>query len=161
MTNWTNFYQQGLIKEYEFAKLLLNYGGKIEHSSKSVDIHDHVDLIWTLEDKKITFDVKSLKKHNRNDVVFDDSIHWIELQNVNGKKGWLYGKAKYIAFETNTSWIIVSRVKLINWIDNKIVDKTISNSKELYRLYRRSGRLDIIIKILTDDLKEIGKTLIK
>lgn len=105
--------------------------------------------------------MKSLKKHNRNDVVFDDSIHWIELQNVNGKKGWLYGKAKYIAFETNTSWIIVSRVKLINWIDNKIVDKTISNSKELYKLYRRSGRLDIIIKILTDDLKEIGKTLIK
>lgn len=50
-------------------------------------MYNHIDLYWTLDDKTYSFDVKSMKKHNRKDELPDDSIHWIELQNVQGRPG--------------------------------------------------------------------------
>lgn len=162
MANWNNYYNLGIQIEQSFAqKLVSTHGGIIHHSSKHEDINDHIDLIWTINDKQYTFDVKGVKKNNRIDTNYNDSIHWIELQNVNGKKGWLYGKAQYIVFETNINWIIVKRLKLIDFIDSKITDRTITNTKELYTLYRRTGRKDVITKIPTSDLLQIGKILIK
>ena len=155
--NWYDFYQQGLQKEDEFAKLLVEQcGGEIKHSTRSEDINHHVDLIWTVEGKDVYFDVKGLRKANRSDTNYDDSIHWVEIQNVKGKEGWLYGRAHYIAFELNDEWLIVKRVDILKLIDEKVLDKTIKTSKELYTYYQRKGREDIIIKALSEDLKRIA-----
>lgn len=155
--NWFDFYQQGLRKEDEFAKLLVEQcGGKIKHSTRSDDINYHVDLIWTIEGKDVYFDVKGLRKANRSDTNYDDSIHWVEIQNVKGKEGWLYGRAHYIAFELNNEWIICKRTAILKLISEKVLDKTIKTSKELYTYYQRKGREDIIIKVLSEDLKRIA-----
>lgn len=41
-------------------------------------------------------------------------------------------------------------------MDEKVSDKTIKTSKELYTYYQRKGREDIIIKVLSEDLKRIA-----
>ena len=101
-----------------------------------------------------------MKKSNRKDAIPDDQIHWVELQNVRGNPGWIYGKANFIAFELNNSWLIVKRQKLIELIDKKVVDKTISKSKDFYTYYQRWGRNDIIVKVKTSDLREIANFIL-
>lgn len=162
MTKWEDFYRKGLLKENEFADLLVaKEGGITKHASKKDDIYGHVDIIWTINDHDYLFDVKSLKKANRSDCTPDDSIHWIELQNVNGNIGWLYGKAHYIAFETLSDWLIVKRADIINMLKNKIVDNAISKSKNFYTFYQRDGRQDIVVKVPTKDLREIARNVLK
>lgn len=161
MSKYNQFYKVGLAKEDAFAKLLVDtYGGKTRHSSKEDDMYNHLDIIWSFNNKDYSFDVKGLKKHNQKDINTDDSIHWIEIQNVRGNKGWIFGKADYIAFETNENWLIVRRNDIIDWIDKKVIDKTIVYSKDLYTYYQRYGRDDIVVKVLTEDLRKIAHATI-
>jgi hypothetical protein len=97
-------------------------------------------------------DVKALKKRRRSDPSVDDSIHWVELQNVNGDAGWLFGLADNIAFETLTEWLIVSRTALIDSLKSSIF-KEFVDTPEIYRMYRRKGRNDVIVLVPTKDLK--------
>lgn len=157
----SKFLHEGRKKELEFAQLLVQlYGGKIYKSTINDDIHKHVDLWWKYNGKIVGFDIKSMKKHSRLDQNTDDSIHWIELKNVNGDLGWLFGQAHYIVFETFDSWLIVRRLDLIKFIKSKIVNNIISNSKGLYTYYRRNNKRDIIVKVLTKDLKIIARKVI-
>lgn len=162
MSRYQDFYKVGLAKEDSFAKLLVDtFGGETKHASKEDDMYNHLDIIWTFNGKDYSFDVKGLKKHNQKDINTDDSIHWIEIQNVRGNKGWIFGKADYIAFETNNDWLIIERKSIIDWIDRKVVDKTIVYSKDLYTYYQRYGRQDIVVKVLTEDLRQIAKKILK
>lgn len=140
------FLTLGKQKEQEFINMLSNH----EFASKEQDIKEHWDLKFS-----IRIDVKSLKKDSRNDKTPNEDIHWIELSNVNGGKctGWLYAElVDYFAFETIDYWILVSKMKLQDFIEKKCKGKKIEHSKELYTLYSRAGRRDIIVKIKTLDL---------
>ena len=161
MNKWSDFYQTGLAKENEFGDLLIKKnGGSYVHASSRDDMWNHIDLFYTKDDKTYSFDVKSMKKSNRKDATPDDQIHWVELQNVRGNPGWIHGKANFIAFELNNSWLIVKRQKLIELIDKKVIDKTISKSKDFYTYYQRWGRNDIIVKVKTSDLREIANFIL-
>lgn len=52
---------------------------------------------------------------------------------------------------------MVRRKDIINLIDLKVIDKTISKSKDFYTYYQRDGRKDIIVKIPTIDLEKIAR----
>lgn len=158
MSKWIDCSKLGKEKEREFSQLLLSkFGGEMIKSSKNDDMYNHIDLIWRYRGGEYSFDVKSAKKANRSDNIPNYDINWIELQNVRGNLGWLYGKADYIAFETFTNWLIVRRRDIINLIDLKVIDRTISKSKDFYTCYQRDGRQDIIIKIPTSDLEKIAR----
>ena len=119
-------------------------------ASEHEDIHEHWDFSFN-----IRIDVKTMKKLNRNDEDYNEDIHWIELRNVHGNKGWVHGKAQVIAFETKGSWILVERPRLIELLDSKILDKeNFVTSPELYRIYRRSNRNDAVVLVPTNDLKD-------
>lgn len=161
MNKWSDFYQAGLAKENEFGDLLIEKnGGSYVHASSRDDMWNHIDLFYTKDDKTYSFDVKSMKKSNRKDATPDDQIHWVELQNVRGNPGWIYGKADFIAFELINSWLIVNRKIIIEWIDKKVIDKTISKSKDFYTWYQRWGRNDILVKVKTSDLREIANFIL-
>ena len=49
------------------------------------------------------------------------------------------------------------RKDIVNLIDLKVIDKTISKSKDFYTYYQRDGRQDIIVKIPTIDLEKIAR----
>ncbi len=102
----------------------------------------------------ISVDVKKKNTKNSNTWVY------IEYSDSKGGKGWIYGSAQFIVFETGSSFIFVPRKNLLDWLsssqivrwDLPYVDKP-WNSK--YRLFRRSGTLETISQIKVSDLLNV------
>jgi hypothetical protein len=144
------FLSDGKIKEKEFIDLVKKPPHNIVIPSTEQDINEH----WDVSIDGVKFDIKGLKKVNRTDEEYNPDIHWVELENVHGNTGWLYGLADYIAFETKESWLIVDRLILINLI-NKNLKTEITTTPQPYKLYRRRGRYDVITIVPTSDLIKI------
>jgi hypothetical protein len=148
-----SFLKDGKEIEKEFSELFKD----VVFSSKEEDINEHWDL-------KISFkyDIKSVKKINRDDSYPNENYHFVEIKNVNGKLGWLYSEADFFVFETFNYYIIVKKEKLQEFVKNN-VKKTKVNSpdKALYCLYQRSNRKDIITMVNSLDLMYIADTTIK
>lgn len=142
----------GKLKEAEFSKLF----SKVVNSTKDEDMYEHWDVNIGAK-----IDVKSLKKESREDLMYNENFHWIELLNVNGDRSWLYGDADYFAFETNDYWLLVEKHKLQDFMELKTKDKSIGHSKDPYELYRRTGRKDIVVKVKTIDLFYLATQIIK
>jgi len=106
------------------------------------------------------FDMRKLKKVRRGDSEVNENFHYVELKNVQGKNGWLYGKTNFFAFETYDYWIIIEKEKLQDFIKNKCKDKIRCETPTLYQLYTRKNRMDIIVLVKTIDLMAIAKTVI-
>ena len=135
------------------------FGGKCYKATDKQDMYEHIDFFWeTPKGETIGIDAKGIKKNKQKDKKKDDSIHWVEIQNVNGRLGWLYGKAKYIAFRTFTDIIYVKLSTLQKFVEDKIHGKTLvyQNPSECYIPYQRFGRKDMVIKVPTDDLRAIA-----
>lgn len=142
------FLSKGKEKEKEFMAL---FKTAVE-STKEEDIHGHIDL-------KIfaSVDVKGMKKISREDKSATEQFHWLEIKNVQGKPGWLYGDADFFAFETLDYWIVVDKVDLQQLIKKKVVKELVFETKKaLYKLYRRAGRQDVITLVKTLDLMKIA-----
>lgn len=146
----TDFLIEGKNKELSFANLFNSYS----LSNKSQDIIEH----WDVSFGKIKIDVKGLKKINRNDISTNENFHWIEIKGITGHLGWLYGEADYFAFETNKYWIIVNKHELQDFIKNNTIKEY--RNKELYYLYSREGRKDIMTLITSLDLCSISEAII-
>lgn len=140
----------GKISELEFSKL---FNG-VNVADKNSDMYEHWDL--SIETK---IDVKSIKKQSREDLTYNENFHWVEIKNVNGDNGWLYGLADYFAFETDDYWIIVEKGRLQDFIDKKC-DKNIGKTKDPYCFFSRKDRKDIIVKVKTLDLVFISSKLL-
>jgi len=146
-----SFLKRGKKTEEEFAKLFKNY----RKSNKSQDINEH----WDLEiSHKI--DVKGLKKVKRSDSDVNEHFHWVEIKNVHGNKGWLYGDADYFAFELQNFWVIVYQEDLQNRIANKTTKKYY-DKPTVYALYQRRGRRDVMTILPSYDLCSIATAIVE
>lgn len=147
--------------EVQFKEIAEKLGNQVAKASFREQI-SHIDFhILNQKGEKYTVDVKSRKKIKRKDNNVDDEVIWIEFKNVQGKNGWIYGAANFIAFERENSFLIVSRPALAKLCE-KIVDLSQINANikyPLYTGYQRYGRKDLLslIKIedITDNLKHI------
>jgi len=156
------FYLNGRLDE-DFVMNAVKHtlGGEVERSSKHEDVYEHIDFWWDSPRKgRIGIDVKGLNKNKRGDTKYDDSIHWLELQNVQGNDGWLKGNAEYIAFKTNRNIIFVNRKKLLDFATEAIKNKEVvyDTPRECYVPYKRLkwGRDDLSLKALTSDLLKLA-----
>lgn len=141
-----------------------HFGGNVEKSTKEEDIKLHVDFWWISEEgERYGIDVKGKRKEKRSDTNVSSKINWIEIQNVNGKEGWIYGKSSYIVFIVDDYALYVPRKKLVDLVENKVKNKQILKEmpSETYVPYQRKDRKDIIVKIPNDDLIKISKHIIK
>jgi hypothetical protein len=128
---------------------------EIIESTTEQDMNERWDFQVNLK-----FDVKGLKKIRRSDTKTDENFHYIELKNVNGKNGWLYGEATHFSFETNDYWVIIEKNKLQNFIKQKCKDKIKCAVPTLYQLYTRKNRKDVIVLVKTIDLMAIADFII-
>lgn len=142
-TGDSNAYDRGLAAEEAFRKLL---GATAIRSGKYSDRLDHWDL-------SVKFDIKKIRS---SDEFGESTYHWVELMNVNGNKGWLYGEADYFAFETSRHWVIVDANVLRDYILIEVTNTEIVSQKVPYRVYRRVGRFDKVVMIPTLDLCALG-----
>jgi hypothetical protein len=146
------FLKRGKKTEEQFASLFKN---AIE-TNKEENTKDHVDL-----NISVGIDVKGLKKINRSDEETNEHIHWIELFGITGLKGWLYGKAEFFAFELKNYWVVVAKEDLQKFIAEKCKNKIHVDKPELYKLYQRKGRKDLITLVTSYDLLYICTSQIK
>ena len=147
-------FEIGQTAEERFASLL--EGSR--RATTQEDMHGHWDVMSATGMK---FDVKAMKKWKRADPEPTDRIHFVELRNVQGKLGWLYGEADYIAFETRAHWIVVKRRTLMPFIEGLTENSEQSLKPAVYRLYQRTGRKDLMTVVPTVDLLAISEEIIK
>lgn len=154
---------KGKLNEYKVGENLIKAcGGTYEFANFQEDTQQNVDIWWYSPKKgKLGIDVKGIKKHHRSDddSEIDDTIHWLEIVNTQGKKGWIYGKMDYIAFMMKTKILFIKPENLYGMILYGVVGKDISlenNNLPFYQPYRRKNRNDIIIKVPSADLEKIS-----
>lgn len=134
---------------------------KIERATRDQDMYDHIDFFVN----DISYDIKSIKKRCAKDEDVDEGIIWVELRNVRGDKGWLYGKCKRIAFELRNSFAVVERTELQQLVDSLLIDK-FKHPPEAYHKYGRKFNpeererrgfdcKDITTFLYLDDVREI------
>lgn len=157
--------KEGREDEIYVKEILEKEGMIVSFAEEKEDMYQHIDL-WVEHKgnmKGIGIDVKGRKKDRQKDNKFNDNIHWIERQNVNGRNGWLYGSAKSIAFRTNDYVIFVPRKRLIDLVETKtdLTSYVIDCPKECYVQYKRQkwGRDDLSLKVPTKDLIEIASSI--
>lgn len=153
--------KQGREAEEKFIKLF----PLVRKATKEEDIIQHWDVMVELDEtvkNVVKVDVKGLKNDDRFDLYPNENIHWVEIQNVDGKTGWLYGESDLIAFETEDYFILVGTKKLRRFLERKmgytkqtIKDIKPKHVKDPYVFFQRKGRKDIIVKVKTVDLMHI------
>lgn len=115
-------------------------------SSKEEDMYMHVDY-WH-DDQGV-----DVKGNNMPDEI------WVEMKNVNGHKGWLFGEATTIAFDMPevTGFVVVDRSELVDYCRDNVDFTSLVTKEEAYkRCYRRKDRMDLITKLALQDLQELN-----
>jgi hypothetical protein len=163
MNNYQSFLQKGKQVELNFANKHLT---DFILADKEEDIFEHWDvkgICAVISLNSLKFDVKGLKKTNRSDTQYQDEDAWVEGTTVDGRKGWLKGKADYIVFERNNSWLLVEREELLNFTTSKLKENNYKKGKGKYMIYTRLNRKDKITLVPFEDIKKLStaKELIK
>lgn len=144
--------ERGQAVEAEFVATAKAKGYTVEESSIEVDRKDHIDYYITKNGVTKSVDIKSIRGvgsgRDKNEYT------WIELQNVNGRRGWLYGKQDLIVFERTDHWLFVDRHSLARWIafvvdENKIVDR---QGDPMYSLYSKDTDKSLTTMIRYSDM---------
>ena len=134
-----------------FVSLIERVGGVATESTlqeqfKGIDYH--VDLSGKV-------DVKSKRRSRDGEDSPDTKLIWLEMKNVQGRNGWVYNEADYIAFERTNEFLVVKRLSLCELIEN-LVDMNeyvLSPAECMYNLYSRIGRKDLLTKVHVDDVR--------
>jgi hypothetical protein len=140
-----------------FSEMAKKLGWQVAPSSQDENIDEHWDFQITNGQDSFKVEVKSSKRIHRNDNQAQPDFTWVELRNVRGEVGWLFGKADLIAFEKETSFIFIKRLDLLKVVNQKVnlVAKVKHPDNALYKIYTRDGRKDKLTLLLTDDIEEI------
>lgn len=154
---------EGEISEKKFEKILNSRGFKFRKSTPYEDSIYHIDYyacrthdLKNFDKNALSFDVKSKKRVSRNNKNYSTDFIWIELKNVKGYDGWLYGSQQFIAFEFENYFLIVNRESLLEKVNSLISNakKVFRSTDALYNLYTRKNRKDCITMITVSDLMD-------
>lgn len=134
---WGNSFKKGNLTEERFTRAV--YG--CEPSSKEDNINRHIDYRF----RGSSVDVKGNNEPREI---------WVEIKNVRGDKGWLYGDADWIAFDMPEvqGFMCVSREELKEFIEGNVTKRYVSKKDSYLKLYQRKDRKDVITKIVITDL---------
>jgi hypothetical protein len=163
MNSYQAFLQKGKQVELNFANKHLK---DFILADKEEDMLEHWDvkgICAVISLNSLKFDIKGLKKTNRSDTQYQDEDAWVEGTTVDGRKGWLKGKADYIVFERNNNWLLVEREELLNFTTSKLKENNYKTGKGKYMIYTRLNRKDKITLVPFEDIKTLStvKELIK
>jgi len=163
MAKFKKSIEEGLQGEKRFKTIIESFDLTARESSFKENVHDHIDFFIkgkteTLIGFNFSVDVKARKRKSRDSDEYDDEYTWIEFKNVQGKRGWLYGKADKIAFEVDEGFLMVDREELVRWCDKKVDFKKSVRSAyaAIYKVYTRKGREDLISRIKTEDIRSLS-----
>lgn len=126
----------GKRSEDRFMEKILSHGWYCEEASLDDNKYKHTDFYISINGKKwVSVDVKAKKKMFRGGVE-QDSLIWIELVNGYNYNGWIFGDQKYIAFELDDGFHLVSRKDVVELLYDRFGDDIMKSI--LNRTYKRS-----------------------
>lgn len=139
----TNSFFESQYSESKFVVCCEHNNIEVKNSSKKENMYKHIDFYLTKNGKVESVDFKGAKRKSRTDSEYDYDLVWIEIQNVRGNKGWIYGEADFIVFEREDHYIFIPRKRIVEYAES-IQDKTVYHKKYIEKLYQRKNREDII-----------------
>ncbi len=143
-----------------FILLAVKLGWRISASTQEENIHDHWDYLIEKDDKQYKVEVKSKKRISRSDANEQNNFVWVEIQNVRGETGWLFGKADLIAFEQEKTFLFVKKPDLLKTVNKKVdlVAKVKNPKDAVYKIYKREGRKDKLTLLPMNNIEQIQFT---
>lgn len=141
-------WNEGRNSEKKFKESCERVGYSVRKSSKEDDIDKHIDFYITRTNG--TFTSVDVKGGNHPETI------WIELKNVLGKVGWLFGKAEFIAFDMSevNGFCMVRRTDLIRLVEEEVDAKFVGKYDAYKKLYQRKNRFDVLTKLHLSDIKQ-------
>ena len=135
---------QGRTTEQQFVDAVLkrNPTSVVIKSSTQQDREEHFDFICN--GKRV--DVKARKNIGiLNAGQTQDEYTVLELQDIKGKQGWLYGNADYIAFEIDYFFLVCPRMELVRYVQHNVEDIFVTDLNDcVHKKYQRFSAEDII-----------------
>lgn len=92
---------------YNWAK---KRGLAVRRASREEDMRDHIDFHLSANGASISVDIKGNKE--------GQGLILVEMQNVQGRKGWVFGKADYILFQEGEEFLVIDRQKLADKVES-------------------------------------------
>lgn len=141
-------WREGRNSEERFKASCEKVGYSVRKSSKKDDIEKHIDFYITRSNG--TFTSVDVKGANHPETI------WVELKNVLGKVGWLFGKAEFIAFDMSevNGFCMVRRTDLIRLVEEEVDANFVEKQYAYKKLYQRKNRSDVITKLHLTDIKK-------
>ena len=125
-----------------FKNLMESKGCIVSESLKEQNKFDNIDYFVTIGDKTFSFDVKT--KHS-------ESV-WMEIKNIAGFKGSIYGKQTHFALYYHNLNILatVKRTDMLQYVKDNVIREIYIAKKGIlvpyHYCYRREGRKDLLMK---------------
>lgn len=145
---------EGHAAEKIFMDLMRERGNHTFAANRKENMYEHIDCwVRCKQGSYVPFDIKGMKRSYKK-----DGNIILEYKNVRGDKGWLLGKAHFIAFQIEEGFLYVKRQELHD-LGKKLCDLTDtvdSINKALYKAYTREkfGRSDLVTMIKMQDIKD-------
>lgn len=158
-------FDQGNEAEELFVQLCEKNGIKAVKTRPDVDVFDHFDFFLYYNGKRTTVDVKNEKKKYRYSPDDEEKVVWLEVKGISGYKGWLYGKANFIAIRyQGNKFIFIKRLNLVKLLEEKRArwdDGRIKKGRNFYETYTRDGRNDEIVMFPISDILALKHKILK
>lgn len=154
----------GIASEDRFIELAEKEGYRCYKANRDENMREHWDVCMVKE-------INGVKVFERVDIKGNKDSHnegytWIELQNVRGDTGWLYSEyMDIIAFEKTEYFELIRRTDLVEVIEENIRKAEIEDGESIiycnkdglkyYRIYRRVGRDDRVLKAPFKDFEHL------
>jgi hypothetical protein len=151
----------GHATEKTFKDILVAEGFPVREATMAEQM-SHCDFIVDKNNKLIRYEVKARKRISRSDTEYQDDLVWIEIQNVRGDLGWLYGVADYVVFERAKDFVVVDRQKLADFValTCNLRKQAFRPTEALYCRYTRRGRKDLLTLIKNEDIEKLAERII-
>lgn len=147
--------------ESRFVNVCKKKGVSVRPASQLENMFQHFDFIVSSADRRkcARVEVKSMKARRRG-MEPDPRVLYVELKNVHGYAGWLFGKADYLAFEQEKGFLMVDRKELIGVVDTLRPHCTIAETSGItHTLYSRRNRKDLVMIMDMSDIKHLSRNM--
>lgn len=97
----------------------------IQKSTEKQDMFEHID--YFIDGKG--YDIKAKKSLGMLNHL--EQVYCVlEELNVNGDKGWLHGKADFIAFEISHFFVVIPRVELLDYYEANVIAEVVQDPND-------------------------------
>lgn len=148
----------GTAAEQRFFDICRARGYTIRPANNFENRVNHFDF----EVQGFKVEVKAMKAPRRG-MAPDPDMIYVELKNVCGGSGWVYGNADFVAFEQRGGYLMVRRDELVQLVQSMQSKFRHSHVSGVYHtLYSRANRDDLVMVLHANDLARMkSKWLLK